>query len=129
MTLSDEERADFIGGYTRALINAWSTEEFAAKLDVDPKAALVEVGIVIPDNSEVRVDRGLAGPSADNQPGSLEDQVQMYDEGRTTGVYRFSIPADPQIETNELSEEDLAGMAAGTSYCCSCCTNPCCSCA
>jgi hypothetical protein len=122
MTLSDEERADFIGGYTRALINAWTTEEFAAKLDVDPKAALVEAGIVIPDNAEVRIDRGLAGPSADNQQGSL-------DEGRTTGVYRFSIPADPQIDTNELSEEDLAGMAAGTSYCCSCCTNPCCSCA
>jgi hypothetical protein len=128
MTLTEEERADFIGGYTRALINAWSTEEFAAKLDADPKAALVEVGIVIPDNAEVLVDRGVAGPSADKQEGSLEDQVQMYAEGRTTGVYRFSIPADPQIETNELSEEDLAGMAAGTSYCCSCCTNPCCSC-
>ena len=129
MTLSEEDRADFVGGYTRALINAWSTEEFAAKLDADPKAALVEVGIVIPDNAEVLVDRGVAGPAADNQQGSLEDQVQMYVEGQTTGVYRFSIPADPQIETDELSEEDLAGMAAGTSYCCSCCTNPCCSCA
>ena len=102
MTLSEQERADFVGGYTRALINAWSIEEFAAKLDEDPKAALTEVGIAIPDDAEVRVDRDVAGSSAGHGGGSLEDQVHLYEEGQASGVYRFSIPADAQIGTRSF---------------------------
>lgn len=127
MTLSEQDRAEFVGGYTRALINAWSNEEFAAQLDADPVAALTEVGIAIPEGADVRVDRG--GPAADDRQGSLEDQVQMYEDGRMTGRFVFAIPADPKINTGELSDEDLMGVAAGTNFCCCCCTNPCCSCA
>jgi hypothetical protein len=120
MTLSEQERADFVGGYTRAVINAWSNEEFAAALDSDPKTALAEVGIALPEGAKVTVDR--RNPTAEEESScDIEQQVKLYEDGRSNGNYVFLIPSTPQIETEELSEEDLVGAAGGGCCCCPCC--------
>lgn len=123
MTLSEQERADFVGGYTRAVINAWSNEEFAATLDSNPKAALAEVGIAIPDGATVQVDRRDPTPEEESET-NIEQQVKLYEDGQASGSYVFLIPSTPQVETEELSDEDLAGVSGGSSCCCC----PCCCC-
>ena len=123
MSLSEQDRADFVGGYTRAVINAWSNDEFAALLESDPKAALAEAGIAIPDGATVRVDRRDPGPEQGGDS-SLEQQVELYEAGQASGTYVFLIPSTPQVNTEELSEEDLAGVSGGDSCCCC----PCCCC-
>ena len=124
MTLSEQERADFVGGYTRAVINAWSNEEFAATLESDPKAALAEAGIDIPDGATVQVDRRDPAPGKESES-NIEQQVKLYEEGKAGGPFVFLIPSTPQIETEELSEEDLVGVSGGDTSCCCC---PCCCC-
>lgn len=123
MTLSEQDRADFVGGYTRAVINAWSNDEFAATLDSNPKEALAEVGIAIPDGATVHVDRRDPSPEQENET-NIEQQVKLYEDGQASGNYVFLIPSTPQVETEELSEEDLVGVSGGSSCCCC----PCCCC-
>lgn len=123
MALSEQERADFVGGYTRAVINAWSNEEFAAALESNPKTALAEVGIDIPSDATVTVDRGNPTPEQEADC-DIDQQVKLYQDGQATGKYVFLIPSTPQLETEELSEEDLVGVAGGDSCCCC----PCCCC-
>ena len=53
MALSPQDRTAFVNAYTRILINAWSSEEFAGRLDSDPKAVLRESGLDIPAEAEV----------------------------------------------------------------------------
>lgn len=123
MTLSEQERADFVGGYTRAVINAWSNDEFAATLDSNPKEALAEVGIAIPGDATVHVDRSDPTPEQENES-NIEQQVKLYEDGQASGNFVFLIPSTPQVETEELSEEDLVGVSGGDSCCCC----PCCCC-
>ena len=123
MALSEQDRADFVGGYTRAVINAWSNDEFAASLDSDPKAALAQVGIAIPEGSTVTVDRRNPTPEQESDC-DIDQQVKLYEDGQASGSYVFLIPSTPQLETEELSEEDLVGVAGGDSCCCC----PCCCC-
>lgn len=120
MSLSEQDRADFVGGYTRAVINAWSNEEFAATLESDAKAALAEVGIAIPDGATVQVDRSDPSPEEESSR-NIEQQVALYEQGQATGKYVFRIPSSPQVETEELSEQDLAGVSGGGCCCCPCC--------
>ena len=125
MALSEQERADFVGGYTRAVINAWSNEEFAAALDSDPRTALAEVGIAVPEGAAVTVDRRNPTPEQESDC-DIDQQVKLYEDGQANGSFVFLIPSTPQLETEELSEEDLVGVAGGDGDSCCCC--PCCCC-
>ncbi|AKU15598.1 hypothetical protein [Luteipulveratus mongoliensis] len=118
MALSEQARADFVGAYTRTLIAAWSNEEFAAKLESDPRPALAENGIELPADAKIKVDR--SDPS-DGHQGTLDTQVALFEEGQKTGVYEFHIPTSPQVDMAELNEDELAGVAGGDFYCCPCC--------
>ncbi|NNG37447.1 hypothetical protein [Nakamurella aerolata] len=122
MTLSPKERAEFVNNYTRALISAWSSEEFSQRLAQDPRAALAESGIELPANSTVDIVRAIPdGP----REGSVDIQVELYERGLENGHFEFRIPEVPQVDTAELSESDLEGVAAGDINCCCC---PCCCC-
>lgn len=99
------------------------SEEFAATLDSNPKAALAEVGIAIPDGATVQVDRRDPTPEEESET-NIEQQVKLYEDGQASGSYVFLIPSTPQVETEELSDEDLAGVSGGSSCCCC----PCCCC-
>ena len=48
--------------------------------------------------------------------GNLDDQVKIWEEGAKTGKITLYVPNVPQIDTAELSESELAGVAGvGTS--------------
>jgi hypothetical protein len=123
MSLNPQERAEFVNSYTRLLITAWSSEEFAARLAADPRAAIAEVGLSVPDGAEVVVERELP-PAAE---GSLDGQVSLWEDGQITGRFELHVPQTPQIDTSELTEADLDTIAAGLEV--SCCSCPCCCCA
>jgi hypothetical protein len=119
MALSEQQRSDFVGAYTRVLISAWSNEEFAAKLDSNPREALAESGIELPSGARVTVDR--SDPS-EAHSGNLETQVALYERGLSTGEFEFHIPRTPQVDMAELDDSELANVAGGMDiYCCPCC--------
>lgn len=122
MTLSQQERAEFVNSYTRALISAWSSEEYSSKLARDPRAALAEAGIELPAGGSVDVVRAIPDGPRD---GSVDIQVDLYEQGLASGHFEFRIPEVPQVDTAELTESDLEGVAAGDINCCCC---PCCCC-
>jgi len=113
------ERSQFVGAYTKLLTNAWSDEAFLARVKSDPKTALEEAGLSVPAGANIQI--------LDTQgEGSLDDQVKLWEEGVASGDIKLYVPAVPQIQTEELSESELAGVAGGDSYCC--CCSPCCTC-
>jgi hypothetical protein len=123
MALSPKARAEFVNAYTRVLITAWSSEEFARKLETSTREALAEGGLELPGNAEVVLVRSI--PDGRHE-GSLDVQIDLYEQGLATGRFEFHIPETPQVDVAELSEGDLDGVAAGdiNSCCCpcSCCT-------
>jgi hypothetical protein len=123
MALDPQQRAEFVNAYTRALITAWSSEEFARRLDQDPAVALRETGVELPESAQVVLVRTI--PEGAREP-SLDKQIALYEQGQATGRYEFHIPETPQIDMAELSEGDLDGVAAGMTVNCCCC--PCCCC-
>ncbi|GGU90693.1 hypothetical protein GCM10010260_26550 [Streptomyces filipinensis] len=122
MAMDQRKRAEFVNGYTRALISAWSSEEYAARLRTDARAALAEAGLELPAEAEIVIVTTV--PEGEHE-GNLEKQVDLYEAGLETGRFEFHIPETPQIDTAELSEGDLSDIAAGGTSCCcpcSCCT-------
>jgi hypothetical protein len=122
MALSPKARTEFVNAYTRVLITAWSSEEFASKLQNNTREALAESGLELPGNAEVVLVRSI--PS-NTQEGSLDKQIELYERGLQTGRFEFHIPETPQVDVAELSEGDLDGVAAGDINCC-CCPCSCC---
>jgi len=119
MALSPQDRTAFVNAYTRILINAWSSEEFAGRLDSDPKATLRENGLEIPADGEVVLVRHFP----EGQPeGDLDVQIALWERDLESKVYELHIPETPQVDTAELTEGDLDSIAAGdiTIYACCC---------
>lgn len=126
MSLSEAQKNEFIDAYTKALLSSWSSDEYAARLESDPRAALAEVGLVLPEGSTIEITRGVADAEApQSQEGRLDRQVALYEAGLTSGTFEFHIPATPQIDTSELDVDELEEVAGGGIYCCCC---PCCCC-
>lgn len=122
MSLSPPERTRFINSYTRTLISAWSSEEYAVRLAGDPHAALAETGIALPDNSVVDIIRVVPDGTRE---GSVDLQVELYELGLRSGRFEFRVPQVPPLDTVELTDGDLEAVHAGVVNC-SCC--PCCCC-
>ncbi|MYW05538.1 hypothetical protein [Streptomyces sp. SID3343] len=125
--MEPRERAAFVRSYTKVLTAAWSNDEYAARLETDPRAALAENGLELPAGATVRIVRNLGG-----EP-DLEAQVELWEAGTESGDFELRVPNSPQIELRELSEADLESVAGGTqevrddtTYCC--CCSPCCCC-
>src|SRR5947209_5499037 len=81
MALDPQQRAEFVNAYTRALITAWSSEEFAGRLDRDPASALREAGVQLPANAQVVLVRTI--PEGTREP-SLDKQIALYEQGQAT---------------------------------------------
>jgi hypothetical protein len=125
MSLNPKQRAEFVNSYTRSLISAWSSEEYSSKLARDPRAALAEAGIELPAGSTVDIVRAIPDKAGPNEGGGVDIQVDLYERGLASGHFEFRIPEVPQVDTAELTESDLEGVAAGDINCCCC---PCCCC-
>ena len=136
MRITDQQKEAFIDAYTKALITSWSSEEYAAKLESDPRAAFAEAGLELPADATIEVVRNLgerttpdgdpSEASTESQGGSLDLQVNLYEKGLETGHYEFHMPETPQVDTSELSLDELADVAGGGNIYCCCC--PCCCC-
>lgn len=128
MALNENDKTAFVDAYTRVLVSAWSSDEYAERLQSDPRAALAEAGLELPEGSTVEVisniGKDVETPDAEN--GSLDKQIGLYEEGLRTGHFEFHIPATPQIDTTEMNMDELADVAAGGGVYCCCC--PCCCC-
>lgn len=122
MTMSPQERAEFVNAYTRVLITAWSSTDYSHRLETNPNAALRECGLELPADSTVNLVRSI--PEGHHE-GSLDIQIELWESGKASGTYELHVPETPQVDTDELSESDLDSIAAGDFYCCCC---PCCSC-
>lgn len=128
--MDPRDRAAFVRSYTKVLTAAWSDDEYAARLENDPRSALAEHGLELPAGATVRIVRNLGG-----EP-DLDSQVELWESGAETNSYELRVPNSPQIELRELSEADLESVAGGgldspqnpddTTYCC--CCSPCCCC-
>jgi hypothetical protein len=121
MTLNAQERTEFVNAYTRALITAWSNEDFSHRLAQDPKTALTEVGLNIPAGAQVDLIRTIP---ADGEA-DIDTQVALWEAALSSGHYELHIPQTPQVEMAELTEGDLDALAAGFDSCCTCCPCSC----
>jgi hypothetical protein len=113
------ERAQFVRSYTKVLTNAWSDQAFLDRLKSSPKDTLAEYGLDV-GGASVSVVTEVRGE------GSLDEQVELWEKGKSTGEITLFVPDIPQVETEELSDEALESVAGGDSYCC--CCSPCCTC-
>jgi hypothetical protein len=118
--MEPRERSAFVSAYTKVLTAAWSSDDYVAQLERNPRSALAEQGLELPADATVRIVREVGGDP------DLEAQVSLWGAGKSTGVYELRVPSSPQIEDRELSEADLEAVSGGDSYCC--CCSPCCTC-
>ncbi|WP_211592441.1 MULTISPECIES: hypothetical protein [unclassified Microbispora] len=129
MSLDPRQRAEFVNAYTRVLITAWSSEEYSARLDSDPRSALAESGLELPAGAEVVLVRNIPEGHHDS---NIDVQVALWERGLETGRFELHIPETPQVDMAELSEGDLDSIAAGASaqeaIDINCCCCPCCCC-
>jgi len=122
MGLNPRQRTEFVNTYTRVLITAWSSEEYSAKLDNNPREALAEAGLEVPAGAKIVLVRNVPEGHSDS---NIDVQVSLYERGLQSGTFEFHIPETPQIDMAELNEGDLDSIAAGDINCCCC---PCCCC-
>ncbi|NNG37448.1 hypothetical protein [Nakamurella aerolata] len=127
-TLTAAERAAFATAYTKTLINAWSDEAFADRLQQRPAETLTAAGIAVPDGTTVALQRVAAAEPVDGEPTGVQAQLAAYERSAATGHFVFYLPDAPQIDRAELAESELSSVAAGgiwDPYCCSCCPSCC----
>ncbi|WP_156822630.1 hypothetical protein [Demetria terragena] len=131
MAFTDDRKDEFVAAYTQVLLASWSDDAYANRLDENPRSALAEAGLFLPEGVAVQITRAdtASDDPADFESQStavrLERQVQRYVEGLRTGLVVLHIPETPQIDTSELDLDELDEVAAGVVSCCCC---PCCCC-
>jgi hypothetical protein len=119
--MDTREREEFVRTWGTVLMKSWEDEDYKARLHADPKAVLTEAGLPLQSDATVT----LESPPADAGP-DLEKQIDLYAEGRESGSYVFYVQDSNQLQTQEISEKELEGVAAGASSssiisCCCCC--------
>lgn len=121
MSLDTREREEFVRAWGTILMKSWEDDDFKARLQEDPKAVMNENGLEIQDDATVNLEK----PPEDAGP-DLDRQIDLYAEGRETGNYTFYVQESNQLQTQEVSEQELEGVAAGACSssiisCCCCC--------
>ena len=120
MALEAKDRESFVRSWGTVLTRSWEDEEFRSQLQADPAGVLNENGVAIQDGADVN----LVKPPEDAGP-DLDAQIRAYEEGQESGTYTFYVQDADQIETQEVSETELEGVAAGmcssSVLCCCCC--------
>lgn len=119
MSLSTQEREQFVRAWGTVLMQSWEDDDYKARLNADPKAVLTEAGLDIPDGATVT----LEAPPAEAGP-DLDRQIEMFAAGRDSGSYTFYIQESNQLRTQEITEQELDSVAAGA--CCSSILSCCC---
>lgn len=114
-----KDREGFVRAWGNVLMQSWEDEDFKERLHADPESVLREQGIEIAAGARVE----LVPPPGDAGP-DLDAQIAAYEEGAQSGTYRFYVQDSNQVQTQELGESELEGVAAGA--CCSSILSCCC---
>lgn len=132
MAMTEVDKQDFVNAYTKVLVTSWSSEEYHDRLKEDPRAALAEMGLTVPEGASLEVITTVPEDAAeDGGNGHLDRQLAQWEEGASTGNYRIYVPDTPRIDTAELNMSELEGVAGGDGAgdcgigCC-CCPCSCC---
>jgi hypothetical protein len=121
MALDARDRENFVHTWGAILMKSWEDEDFKQRLHNDPKSVLAEEGIEVAPDAQVVIET----PPADAGP-DLDKQISLFEEGQSSGTYVFYVQESNQLETQEISEKELEGVAAGSCSssiisCCCCC--------
>lgn len=118
------DKATFVQGYSKIMATTWVDDAYKTRLFADPRSVLAEAGIGTPENAQVKI-VSLAASGE----GSIENQIELWEQGETTGIYELRVPLRPDdFDPDDvvLSDAHLEAVAGGVVACC-CCT-PCCCC-
>ena len=122
------DKTNFLVAYGKVVSRSWEDEAYRNQLLADPREALAEVGITVPENAQIELVEMTPAPGGDP-----EAHIARWEKGAETGVYTVLLPSRPDFDTSdELLSEDLlsavsGGALAETSVAC-CCCSPCCCC-
>lgn len=120
MPLEAKEREGFVRAWGTVLARSWEDDDFKARLHERPADVLRESGLALKDGADVQ----LVTPPADAGP-DLDLQISEYEKGAETGTYVFYVQDSNVVETQEVSEKELEGVAGGmcssSVLCCCCC--------
>lgn len=122
--MDEHDRTRFTDAYTQILLSAWSSESYHRLLHTDPVAAIGEFGLQVGPGAEIAV---VTEIPADHGEPDLDVAILAWMAGRATGRYLLYVPSTPQLRSEALSDDDLAGVVAGFQVSQCCCT-PCCCC-
>lgn len=122
MALDAREREKFVHTWGAILMKSWEDEDFKRRLHDDPAAVFADEGLEVQPDARIT----LETPPSDAGP-DLDRQIALYEEGRDSGSYTFYVQESNQLDTQEISEKELEGVAAGSCSssiisCCCCCS-------
>lgn len=112
---------EFAAAYTKLLVAVWKDAKLADLLRSDPRAVAADAGLVIPSDVEVKVVK-----ASDDLPDDPQMELEMYygdfQKGLADKVVTLAIPEVSMLKVQDLTSEELAGVAGGLCIrlCCSC---------
>ena len=123
--LENQGFQDFVAAYTKLLVAVWTDEKLADHLRSDPHTVAADAGLMIPADVEVTVSE-TTGEVSDDPQAELEAYYDDFQKGLADKAVTLIIPPAPPLNVQDLTSDDLAGVAGGAVVCCCCC--PCCCC-
>ncbi len=112
---------EFAAAYTKLLVAVWKDAKLADLLRSDPRAVAADAGLVIPSDVEVKVVK-----ASDDLPDDPQMELEMYygdfQKGLADKMVTLAIPEVSMLKVQDLTSEELAGVAGGLCIrlCCSC---------
>ena len=121
--MADVQGKKFLEIYGHLLVQTWGLPQLKQRFKADPAAVLKEFGLD-PEGAKIN----LIKPGKITSQTTPTSQVKLWNEGKKKGVIDFVYPEEPpeDIDSLQLSEEQLMLVGGAGTYCCSCC--PCCCC-
>ena len=112
---------EFAAAYTKLLVAVWKDAKLADLLRSDPRAVAADAGLVIPSDVEVKVVK-----ASDDLPDDPQMELEMFygdfQKGLADKMVTLAIPEVSMLKVQDLTSEELAGVAGGLCIrlCCSC---------
>jgi len=112
---------DFTAAYTKLLVAVWTDEKVADRLKSDPHAVAADAGLVIPADVAITVSE-VSGESSGEPQAAMEAYYGDFQKGLADKMVTLAIPEVSMLKVQDLTSEELAGVAGGLCIrlCCSC---------
>ena len=106
-------------GWREQLTKAWPDDNYSGTLESNPQACRSRGRPHGAANAQVLIIRNFAGEAPCDNTEKMDAQITLWETGKQTGIYELHVPRTPQVDTAELSESELEGVAGGFACCCS----------